>query len=162
MNSILIRGTSNSGKSTTIRAICESLNPSKVWRVDDWANAPRLVTESIANIQNGTYFIEVSGKIVLIIAGSPTEQKITVFEIIEICRDLADEELGRAINIVIVAMRSYERAKDYNTPEKLKEVGTLIHEEPIKRIEIENDNFQSTPEWKGRISRLVQLVQNNL
>ena len=156
MKYILIRGARNSGKSTTIREICECLQPDKdnIWQVDIWADAPKKLATSIANIQNGTYLIEVNGKFILIIAVSPTEQLMKVSEIIELSQQLAN------IEIVIVAMRSFETREGHDTPEELKKLGTLIYDELIKRIE--GDDFQTTLEWKNRINQLIKLVKDNL
>lgn len=154
MKHILIRGQANSGKSTTIREICELLKPDNIWQVDIWADVPKKLATSTANIQNGTYLIEVNGKFILIIAGSPTEQLMKVSEIIGLCQQLAN------IEIVIVAMRSFERRKGHNTPEELKKLGILIYDELIE--EIKGDDFQTTPEWKNRINQLIKLVKDNL
>ena len=83
MKYILIIGTKDAGKSTTIDAVCKKLKPTSVERLNS-----EKVFEKVSNtvdILNGTYVIEVDGKIILVVAGAPTEQGITITVLIKIC-----------------------------------------------------------------------------
>jgi hypothetical protein len=123
MKYILIIGRANDGKSTTIDAVCKQLKPTRVEKLD----VRRRMIEEQDNsvpILNGTYIIEAQGKIILVVAGAPTEQGTTITVLINICI-----ELKLKIEFALVCMRSYERSEGFNTRVELKELGQCILEE---------------------------------
>ncbi len=89
IKSLIIRGSQNSGKSTTIQEVCKRLNPAKVYKLS--FEKKTLNESNVDSILNGTYIIKVEGKTVLIIAGAPTEQKKTIKKILELCIELQIE-----------------------------------------------------------------------
>ena len=150
MKSILIRGAKNSGKSTTIQAVCENLNPKKVYMLSD-----DLIESEIENIFNHTFIIEVNGKLILIVAGTPTEQDWKITDIYKHC-----QKLNLDIHFLIVAMRTFEKKDGFNTLKELEKISSIVLKEEITRIP--GANFKKTKEWKDRIERIVNVVKNNL
>lgn len=153
MNYILLSGTSNAGKSTTIFAICQALNPSKVWKVDLWDKL--LEPATLDRIYNDTFLIEVNGKMILAVAGAPTEQCEKISVIIDILIKLKIK-----IDFAIVAMRSYEKKEGFDTRGELTELGTCVLDEQIWQIE--GDDYKQSKEWRARINRYVRLIKGNL
>lgn len=110
--------------------------------------------EKVANtvlILNGTHIIEVNGKVILVVAGTPTEQTITIKIIIEICLKIKVK-----IDFAIVSLRTSERMNGYNTRDELAKFGQCILEERIWKIE--SEDFKETAEWKKRIEKIVDLI----
>ena len=99
MKYALIIGASGNGKSTTINEVCKNLKPTKAWEL----NSDSIFIEVKASVGkfNGTYLIEVNGIIILVAAGCPTEQDITITTLIEIA---INQNFN--INILIVAVRT--------------------------------------------------------
>lgn len=162
MNYILIVGAQNDGKSNTIDGVCKKLNPTKIQRLDP--HTKTLENSDITKgVLNGTYIIEVKGKIILIVAGTPTEQKIRITIIIQVCI-----ELNIKIDFAIVTMRTFETKYDneanigFMTRQELKEFGECILETRIYRIEGEGDTYKQTTEWKERIEKIANLVNANI
>src|SRR5690606_15562943 len=114
MKSILIIGTRDGGKSTTITEICKMLKPTKVYSLN--FAEKKLKPADVKDIYNNTFVIEVKGKLILVVAGAPTEQRITLKAIIEICIEINIE-----ISFLIVAKRTSERIKGFNTVEDINQ-----------------------------------------
>ncbi|MCW3121925.1 MAG: hypothetical protein JWQ38_1417 [Flavipsychrobacter sp.] len=152
MKYILIVGTKDAGKSTTIDAICKKLNPTAIKRL----NYPdRKRFEDVNNtiiIDNGTYLIEVNGKMILIVAGAPTEQGITITVLFELCFKFQIK-----IDYAIVAMRSFEKRDGHDTRNELMQFGECLLDERIWQIY--GENFKESIEWKARINKMVELIQ---
>jgi len=153
MKYILIIGRANDGKSTTMEAVCKLLKPLKIQRL----NVPSKKLEeqeSTVSILNGTYVINVNGKIILVVAGAPTEQGFSITVIIKICI-----ELDIKIDWALVSMRSFERSNGFHTRMELEQYGECILEERIWRIN--NPQFNDTDAWKSRINKIVNLIDND-
>jgi adenylate kinase family enzyme len=159
MKYILIIGACNAGKSTTANAVCEKLNPSRILLLTPkWTDLPNSNFVQVDNsviIENGTYIIEVNGKLILISAGSPTEQCIRISILIEICITL-----NLSIEFALVSMRSFEKKDGYDTRNELKKIGELILEKKIYRIK--DEKFETTDAWKTRIDSIVKLIKKNI
>lgn len=159
MKSIIIRGRSGDGKSTTARELCKSLNPEEVWRLNinhHIHSESKLTDATVSNIFDNTFIIQVKGHLILICAGAPTEQYIRILILIQICV----EYLKLKIDFVIVSMRSVERKKGFNTPVELAEKSTVVHRERIEKIE--GEDFLETQEWKNRIEKLKNIILRGL
>jgi hypothetical protein len=152
MKYILIRGGSRNGKSTTIDAIAKKLKPSKVWQLNSQGIFISVSVE--VDIKNGTYIIEVNGVIILVVAGSPTEQDITITVLIEIAL-----KQNFNLKILIVAMRTFELKDNFDTPKELEKLATKISEEKIYRI---NEDLKTSIEFKNRISKYTNLIQKEI
>lgn len=158
MKSILIIGTSNAGKSTTIREVCKRLTPTKVYRLyADKNNFEKSTTElsEIKNIFNNTFIIEVNGKLVLVVAGAPTEQNIKITILIEICIKIKID-----ISFILVSMRSFERREGFDTPNELKKKSKILLTEKIYLIK--DEKFEDNTEWNKRINKIVDTLKSNI
>lgn len=158
MNSILIIGESNAGKSSTMSAVCKKLKPSKVFRlIADTTNyqKSRLEEATVDEIFNNTFIIEVQGKFILVCAGAPTEQGILITVLIEICI-----KINIKISFSLVSMRSFEKKECFDTPKQLASKSDIILTERIYRIN--NDNYKKTSEWNNRIKNIANLTMENL
>ncbi|MDR0604452.1 MAG: hypothetical protein LBG80_09150 [Bacteroidales bacterium] len=107
IKSLIIRGSQNSGKSTTIQEVCKQLNYSEVCKLN--FDKKILKKSTIDKIFNGTYIIHIGEELILIIAGALTEQKKSIRIILELCIELQIE-----ISFVLSARRFAER-NDFNT-----------------------------------------------
>lgn len=157
MNSILIVGKRDEGKSTTIQKVCEELNPSEVLKLHvnrDNLGGNTIKSALVSDIANNSFIIKVKGKYILVSAGAPSEQKISITEQLEVCATI-----GIEISFLIVAKRHSERVKGINTSDELKKLGEIVLTERI--IKIDGD-FRRTKEWNDRIKRIVDAVLNNL
>ncbi|WP_237275667.1 hypothetical protein [Tenacibaculum ovolyticum] len=159
MKSILIIGTKDGGKSTTITEICKRLKPSEVYKLD--TSEKKLVKANVTNIFNNTFIIKVNGKYILVVAGAPTEQNIMLKILIQITI-----ELNIKISFLIVAKRTSERKKGFNTNEDIDVFTTLIHTERLDRISLKDQNdltsFKQNKDWIDRINKLEKLVIENI
>lgn len=157
MKYIIIIGASHSGKSTTVNAICKGLNPTKIYQlIPNWSSIVDSSFKEVDNsqkLENGTYLIEVNGILILVVAGSPTEQSIKISILFETCF-----KLNIRIDFAIVAMRSFEKKEGYDTRNELKNLGELVCETKIYRIN--QDDFETTIEWKARIETLIKKIEN--
>lgn len=153
MKYILIIGTTNAGKSTTINAVCKKLNPTSIQRLKSDKTFEKVAID--VDILNGTYLVEINGKVILVSAGAPTEQNIKITILIEICIKLKIE-----INFALVAMRTVERREGFDTKKELKEFGECILEERIWQVS--GDNFKSSKKWQNRIDKISGLIKNAL
>jgi ABC-type multidrug transport system ATPase subunit len=87
MKSILIIGTADAGKSTTMREVCRRLKPTKVYKLlpdTKIHKNSKLQDSDVEKIFNNTFIIEVKEKLILVVAGAPTEQRIRLKILIEI------------------------------------------------------------------------------
>lgn len=158
MNSLLIVGAKSAGKSTTIDAICHALNPSNVKYLapfNDIENARFENGNETTIMENGTYICEVDGKIILVSAGSPTEQDISISTLFEICKILDIQ-----VDFAIVAMRSFEKKEGFDTRRELSSLGEKVFEKKIFRIN--QYEFRKTDEWKQRVVSFVKLIKENI
>ncbi|PXX23721.1 hypothetical protein [Arenibacter sp. ARW7G5Y1] len=158
MKSLIIKGTSNEGKSTTVRELCKSLNPEGIWKLemDTSSYSESLLVESeLSNIFNNTFVIQINGQLVLVCAGAPTEQSIKITVIIDICL-----EIGLKIKFAIVSMRSSERKKGFDTPTELENISEFLKIERIHKIKV--DNFMESQEWKNRIENLKNYILSEI
>lgn len=162
MKYILIIGAKDVGKSNTVDGVCKKLNPTKIQRLDAH-NKTLKDCEITESILNGTYIIEVKGKVILIVAGTPTEQEIRITVIMQIC-----VELNIKIDFAILTMRTFEKSIDkhgvrFNTWQELKEFGECILETKIyNRIEGDGDTYKQTAEWKERVENIVKHLNDNI
>ena len=159
MKSILIIGTRDGGKSTTITEICKMLKPSKVYSLN--FTEKKLKPADVKDIYNNTFIIEVKGKLILVVAGAPTEQRISLKVIIEICIEINIE-----ISFLIVAKRTYERLNGFNTVNDINEYSQLIHTERVNPIELTDkndlDSFKKNQLWINRIEKLTKIIEENI
>lgn len=153
MKYILIIGTADAGKSTTINAVCKKLNPTSIQRLKSDKTFGKVAID--VDILNGTYLVEINGKIILVSAGAPTEQNIKITILIEICIKLKIE-----IDFALVAMRTVERREGFDTKKELKEFGECILEERIWQVN--GDDFKNSNEWQSRIEKISGLIKNAL
>lgn len=158
MKSILLIGTKDSGKSTTVREVCRRLNPTKVYKLSP--NKENLENSSIKlseidEIYNNTFIIEVQGKWILVVAGAPTEQGIRITVIIEICIKIKID-----ISFAIVSMRSSERTEGFATETELENKSEIILKEWISKIS--GEEYMKSNEWVKRIDRLSDIVIMNI
>ena len=153
MKYILLIGTKDAGKSTTVDAVCKRLKPDVVKQLQ-WDKTFKDVDPS-KEIRNGTYLIQVQGKFILVVAGAPTEQGIRVTVLINICI-----ELNIKIDFALVVMRSYERSEGFKTREELKKLGECVYEDTIYNIS--GEDYQNSAEWNERINRIVNSIHENL
>jgi len=153
MKYILLIGTRDAGKSTTVDAVCKILRPKVIKRLQGKETFTEVGSDE--QIHNGTYLIEVNGKSILVVAGAPTEQGIRITILVQICI-----ELDIKLDFALVAMRSYERSEGFNTREELEQLGECVHQESIYKIP--GEGFRQTDEWKGRIDRIVNIMHENL
>ena len=159
MKSILIIGTKDGGKSTTITEVCKLLNPSNVYKLNTVEK--KIETAKVNDIFNNTFIIEINGKFILIVAGAPTEQDIQLKFLIEICI-----EIGIKISFLLVAKRTSERKKDFDTKKDINDYSTLIHTEIITPVPLINKNdvnsFKQDLNWKNRITKISKLILENI
>lgn len=153
MKYIIITGTKDAGKSTTVDAVCKKVNPTSISRLT--ANRTFEKVDTTIDLLNGTYIIEISGKVILVVAGAPTEQNIQITILIEICI-----ELNIKIDFALVSKRTYERSENFDTVNELKKFGECILEDRIYRIP--KENFRQSEDWKSRIEKIYRLVKNTL
>lgn len=159
MKSILIIGTKDGGKSTTITEICKQLEPSEVYKLD--VNQKKLIKASVTDIFNNTFIIKVKGRYILVVAGAPTEQNITLKLIVQITIELDIE-----ISFLIVAKRTSERKDGFNTDKDISDASTLIHTERLNKISLKDPNdslsFKQNQDWIDRINKLEKLIIGNI
>jgi hypothetical protein len=152
MRYILLKGASHAGKSNTVNAVSKLLRPSSIRRLG--SNRQFKVTSIDEEILNGTYIIQFANKCILIVAGAPTEQGITISVLITICM-----EQNIQIDFVLAVMRSYERSDGFDTSEELRQLGDCILEEVIYKIP--GENYKESDGWRARVQRLADLIINN-
>lgn len=159
MKSILIIGTKDGGKSTTIKEVCKMLNPTKVFKLNP--TEKKLEIAQIEQIYNDTFIIEVNEKFILVVAGAPTEQGITLKVLIEICITI-----NIKISFLLVSKRTSERKEGFDTKKDLKDFSELIYTERINRVPLidvkDPNSFKQDLNWKNRITKINELVLSNI
>ncbi len=160
MKYILIVGKKDAGKSTTISNVCERLKPTKIQRLIIYENSIHSGyrcedVDQVDEIFNGTYILEVNGKVILIVVGSPTEQKRSITILIEITI-----KIKIRIDFALIAVRTSERLEGFNTWDELKKYGSLILDEWIEKIK--DEKFNETDLWKSRIEKITSLVNSSI
>lgn len=152
MKYIIIKGKGNSGKSTTIEAVCKRINPDEI----SVLNIDKFLPVAVdSKIYNGTYLLKAKSKTILIVAGAPTEQGIKITIILEICI-----QLNIKIDFVLVAMRSYERTIGYNTKKELEVFGECLLEQDI--VKIIDDDYNQSIIWNKRVNEIFNVIIKNL
>lgn len=151
MKYILIRGTKDAGKSTTMNEVCKRLNPSSIKKLRD---EEFIECELGTEIFNETFLITYKNKNILIVAGAPTEQSRTITFIISVCIELKIE-----ISLALVSMRSSERKVGYDTLNELENFGTCIFNEQIWQVQGE---YKESKEWNERIENILTLINTNI
>lgn len=158
MKYILITGTKDSGKSTTIQELCRQLKPNEVWKLEisnkDFKES-NLEKSNVELIFNNVFVLRINDINILVVAGCPTEICTRIKDLLEICKIL-----GLNISFAIIAKRYFERKKGFNTLEELSNSGIFIHEEMISKIN--NSDFLENNIWMDRIKRLKSIVQKNI
>jgi len=157
MKYILIKGAKSSGKAETITEICHRLKPEAVKRVF-FSESGNVAVENVqpaSKINEGTYIVTVRKKNVLIVSGSPTEQKKRITSIVE-----SVVKLNFKPDFAIVAMCGLEKLKDFSTSKELERFGKCIYETKIWRIP--SYNYHSTEEWNKRVSYMTAITLHNL
>jgi hypothetical protein len=149
MKYILLRGASHAGKSTTMDAVCRRLNPSRMQRLNVLAQTLEDIYAGDV-VANGTFVLEVDGKIILVSAGSPTEQGFTITLLIEIVIRLKGK-----IDFALVSMRSYELKDGFDTISELELLGDCIQQVHINRLP---DDYEHSAEWQGRIASILNIL----
>lgn len=159
MKSILIIGTKDGGKSTTITEVCKMLNPSKVYKLN--TTDKKIEKADVNDIYNNTFIIEINGKFILVVAGAPTEQNITLRVLIEICIQINIE-----ISFLLVSKRTSERKEGFHTTKDINEFSELIYTERISPVPLVDKNdtnsFKQDLNWNKRISNISKLVTDNI
>lgn len=152
MKYVLIVGATENGKSTTISEVYKRLKPTKAWEL----NSKQIFVEVKANVGmfNGTYLIEVNGIIILVAAGSPTEQDITITDLLKLAI-----KLGFDIKLLIVAMRTFEKKSGFDTPKELEKIGVKVYLEKIFKIA---GDYKVNSDWNDRIDRIVSTIEMNM
>jgi hypothetical protein len=159
MKSILIIGTKEGGKSTTITEVCKMLKPSKVYKLK--TTDKKIETADVNDIYNNTFIIEINDKFILVVAGAPTEQSRTLRVLIEICI-----QINIQISFLLVSKRTSERKKGFNTIKDINDFSELIHTERISPVPLVDKNdinsFKQDLNWKNRITKISKLVTDNI
>ena len=158
MKSVLIIGASHAGKSTTIREVCKRVNPTKVYRLhvdNNNLKNSQIELSEIDKIFNDTFIIEVQGKMIMVVAGAPTEQNIRITVLIEVCI-----QIGIDISFLLVSMRSFEKREGFDTPNELKNQSEIVLKEKIHKIT--DDNFINNIEWNQRIDKIVKIIKSSI
>ena len=149
MKYIIVKGASHHGKSTTIDAVCRMLKPERVERLNTVKRELQYFDQSEPK-HNGCFLLWVRGKIILVSAGATTEHKTSITVLITILIELQIE-----IDFAIVAMRSREQTKDFNTPEELKRLGECLGTVEISWIA---GDYKNSIEWKDRVQGIVDML----
>ena len=158
MKSILIIGKADAGKSTTMREVCKRLKPTEVFKLNtdtEFFKNSKLEKAEIQDIFNDTFIIKVKGKLILVVVGAPTEQRIKLTILIEICIEIEIE-----LSFLLVSKRSVERIKGFDTVTEISTKSNLILSQKIYRIA--DENYKDTQEWNKRIDSIVKLVNDNI
>ncbi len=157
MKYILLKGKMDAGKSSTITAICQNFNIRSCQRISLDANGKlKIQNDTSNNYGNGTFIINVNGSNILIVAGAPTEQKITITLILIFIMEPKIE-----ISFALISVRSREVLAGFDTISELEKLGHLcILEEEINRID--TDDFALTSIWQNRIRKISDLINDNL
>ncbi|MDV6167849.1 hypothetical protein R1T16_05395 [Flavobacterium sp. DG1-102-2] len=157
MKYIIIKGAKSSGKAETISEICQRLKPEAVKRVY-FSESGSVAVENYPPAKKnpeGTYIVTVRKKNILIVSGSPTEQKKRITSIVE-----SVFKLNFKPEFAIIAMCGLEKLKDFSTSREMEKFGKCIYETKIWRIP--SYNYHMTEEWNKRISYITAITLHNL
>lgn len=157
MKYILIKGARSAGKSHTISEVSRRLKPDVVRKVY-YQESGRAFVEQItsnADLSEGTFIITVRNKNILMVAGSPTEQRRRITAIIQTVMNM-----NLKPDFAIIAMRGLEKLKDFATASEMEKFGKCIYETKIWRIP--SNSFNLTAEWNKRISYLTAITLHNI
>lgn len=158
MKSILIIGKSEEGKSTTMREVCRRLQPTEVFKLVPNIKFPKesvLENSDLEKVFNDSFIVKFNGKFILVVAGSPTEQNVTLAILIQICASV-----GIKIVLCLVSKRIYERKEGFDTVRDLELNTKLLYSEKIRKII--SDDYQKDPEWNDRIDKIVGIIKENI
>ena len=150
MKYVLIIGKSSEGKSTAIDEVCRQLTPSVAWHLNSKKSFERLGPSHSFFV--GTYLLEVDEKKILIVAGAPTEQNVTITEIIKISL-----EFVVMIDFAVVAMRTREIKEGFQTASELENFGECLLTEWIEKVD--GVDFKNNPKWQSRIKKILDLLR---
>ncbi|MBY0244896.1 MAG: hypothetical protein K2Q03_05520 [Sphingobacteriaceae bacterium] len=158
MKSILIIGTADAGKSTTMREVCRRLKPTNVYKLlpDTKIHKNSTLQDSdVEKIFNDTFIIKIKEKLILVVAGAPTEQRIRLKILIEICIEINIE-----ISFFLVSKRLTERISGFDTVTELADKSQILLSKRIYRIS--GEKFMDEKEWNERIDSIVTLINKNI
>ena len=152
MKYILLKGKMNAGKSETITSVCKNFDVNSCQRISLNAEGELI----IKNDGNGTFIINVNGSNILIVAGAPTEQKITITIMLKFLAQIQVE-----IAFAIISVRSREVLAGFDTANELNKLGheCVLEEEVIR---IDSDDYSVTTNWRDRVKRIVELINQNV
>lgn len=155
MKYIIVKGNQNSGKHTTIKEVCRQLNPDRVLKatVNEDGSVKLHDVYTVENMQDKTYILHTKGKKVLVLAGTPTQQQLTVSRIVS-CIKAASLH----IDFAIVAVSTYERMKGFATCNELSALGS--HVTDIKVSFIPSHRYAISQEWQKRINYLTGVTRH--
>ena len=148
MKSVLIKAAGGSGKSTFIREVCLRLNPLEVFEL--WFRKNQMELIDVNSILNGTYILKLEDSNILVVAGSPTEQDVTLEEIISICQTRHLE-----YSFILIAMRYFEKKEGFDTYKVLHEISDVL--EVVRDIFVydetgSRDKFRQDPQWNEKVN----------
>ena len=92
----------------------------------------------------------------MIVAGAPTEQKITITIMLKFLAQIQVE-----IAFAIISVRSREVLAGFDTANELNKLGheCVLEEEVIR---IDSDDYSVTTNWRDRVKRIVELINQNV
>ncbi len=153
---MLIKGAKSSGKSVTIKEICKRLKPNAIKKIH-FNEQGKPVLEPITKevLDGSNYILTVKNKKVLLVAKSPTEQKVRVTSILEAVQNLEIQP-----DFAIVSMCGLEKLKDFATAKELENFGQCVYETKIWRIPAHE--FSTTDEWNKRVTYLTSVASHYL
>ena len=157
MKYILLKGKMNAGKSETITSVCKNFDVNSCQRISLNAEGELIIkNDSSENFGNGTFIINVNGSNILIVAGAPTEQKITITIMLKVLAQIQVE-----IVFAIISVRSREVLAGFDTANELNKLGheCVLEEEVIR---IDSDDYSVTTNWRDRVKRIVELINQNV
>ncbi len=156
MKYMIIKGAKSSGKSVTVKEICKRLKPHAVKAIYfDQEGNPALEPATHDKLDGHNYIATVKDKKVLVVAKSPTEQKIRVTAILEAIKNLEIQP-----DFAIVSVCGLEKLKDFATAKELENFGKCVYETKIWRIPAHE--YSTTEEWNKRVSYLTSVASHYL
>lgn len=156
MKYMLIKGAKSSGKSVTVKEICKRLKPNAIKKIYfDEEGKPLLEPAAKDLLDGSNYILTVKNKKVLLVAKSPTEQKVRVTSILEAVQNLQIQP-----DFAIVSMCGLEKLKDFSTAKELESFGQCVYETKIWRIPAHH--FSTTEEWNKRVTYLTSIAAHYL
>lgn len=156
MKYMLIKGAKSSGKSVTVKEICKRLKPNAIKKIHfDEDGNPILETATKDELDGSNYMLTVKNKKVLMVAKSPTEQKVRVTSILEAIHNLEMQP-----DFAIISVSGLEKLKDFATAKELESFGQCVYETKIWRIPAHE--FSTTDEWNKRVAYLTSVASHYL